>query len=512
MWRAGSPARARSCDLAVEALAEQALRAQDQDQQEDDEGDDLLEIHAEQARRKSLNEPVDEAGQHCSLDAADPSQHRDDEHRADEGDAHAGGDREQHAGEAAGGTRERCADPGRERVDLERVDTHQADGLLVERGREDRLPGLGAIEKEIETGGERQREHEYRQPDIGDEHRAERERARGVERVHRAQVGAEDQQKDIHQNEVEAEGEHQREQQARAHQPVEQQPLHAVAEHEQHGHRQRHRQERVDPERREDEIADIGPDHDEGAVGHVDDPHHAPDHGEADRRDGVKSAQKQAVDDRLPEHQPCDPSRTGRPLPSHEASVTLRTASLECRVSIWRLRNIGGEHAFRFPVDDLRDEQGREAVGAVGHELVAGEECLAGDLQHGLAHRGAVEALCLLDRRLQDDARGGAGRGMVLRRMTETLLEVVSELLRILEVAVAVGQRRRPVVDAHDAFGRRPERRTEVRHCDGGGKADRFGRHLQLTQRLHQQDGVLAVAARQHHVGRGRLHAGGDSR
>ena len=127
----------------------------------------------------------------------------------------------------------------------------------------------------------------------------------------------------IGQHDVEAEGEQQRVQQRRAHDEIEQTALHddsrrgtcasiAIGS----------ATNGSMPAQREQEIDDIAAQHDEGAMGEIDDVEHAPYQRHAERHQPVEAAQQDAVDQDLNEKHRQRPARpTLRPLARMPASV-----------------------------------------------------------------------------------------------------------------------------------------------------------------------------------------------
>ena len=186
-------------------------------------------------------------------------------------------------------------------------------------------------QQQRQADGDPERDHAHERHGRAAQH----EVAAGVGGVDRAEIGAERELREQRQHDVDAERDQQRVEHRRADHEVEQVALDDVAEHEQRQHGERQRGERVEPEAREQVIADIGAQHDEGAVRDVDDVEDAPHEREAERHQRVQAAEQHAVDQHLPKEvqalrSPCRPRRAARDTP-RSAARHLRAAHLRSR-------------------------------------------------------------------------------------------------------------------------------------------------------------------------------------
>ena len=117
--------------------------------------------------------------------------------------------------------------------------------------------------------------------------------------LHRAVIGREQQQRDVHQQQGQRKGEKDLRHVAERQDPADQEVLQQHADHEQDRHRDGKRHQRIDPEARREEEADVHADHHEFALGEVDDLHDAEDQRDADAHQRIDSADQQAVNDGL---------------------------------------------------------------------------------------------------------------------------------------------------------------------------------------------------------------------
>ena len=85
----------------------------------------------------------------------------------------------------------------------------------------------------------------------------------------------------------------------RADDQVQDQKLQQIAEGEHDSHGDGQSQERIDAKLAEQEIDGIAAQHDEGAMGEIDDVEHAPDQRHAERHQAIEPAEQDSVDDDL---------------------------------------------------------------------------------------------------------------------------------------------------------------------------------------------------------------------
>ena len=117
----------------------------------------------------------------------------------------------------------------------------------------------------------------------------------------RQEVGAEAPEHGVAQQQREPEGAEDLRQHRPFHDVADQPEIDDDAERRQHQRRDRRADERSDAEHRPDHERDVHAEHDEIAMGEIDDVHHAPDQREAGREQRVDRAEQQAADDHLNE-------------------------------------------------------------------------------------------------------------------------------------------------------------------------------------------------------------------
>ncbi|MCY1391038.1 hypothetical protein D9M71_58660 [compost metagenome] len=211
--------------------------------------------------------------------------------RADAG-VEAGTHREEHPGD--GHHRHRQGHGQAEDVAV--VDAHQLRGGLVVRGGAEGAAQAGLVEQELQAADHRQGAAEYQQ-----RHHAEAEATHGdaghfqVALGELPAVGAEELQQQVLQDDRQPEGHQQRRQDVVAEGAVEQLPLQAVADHEHHRHHQRQAGQRRQAEHFHHHQGQVGRQHDEVAVGDVDQAHDAEHQRQADREHGVETAEQRAL-------------------------------------------------------------------------------------------------------------------------------------------------------------------------------------------------------------------------
>src|ERR1044071_6938138 len=71
-----APSRRRSCSCLSEGLTEDTGGSDQQDHDEQDEGDDVLPLAAEDGRPPVLRDPEDQSAQECPTEVADPAENR----------------------------------------------------------------------------------------------------------------------------------------------------------------------------------------------------------------------------------------------------------------------------------------------------------------------------------------------------------------------------------------------------------------------------------------------------
>ena len=118
----------------------------------------------------------------------------------------------------------------------------------------------------------------------------------------RQEIGAKTPEHGIAQQQRQPEGAEDLGQHRPLHHAADQPEIDDDAERRQHQRRHRRADERADAEHRPHHERDIHAEHDEIAMGEVDDVHHAPDQGEAGREQRVDGAEQQPADDHLNEN------------------------------------------------------------------------------------------------------------------------------------------------------------------------------------------------------------------
>ena len=129
--------------------------------------------------------------------------------------------------------------------------------------------------------------------------------------------------------------------------------------------------DRRDAEKRRAEDDDIGAEHDERAMQHIDDIQHAPNQREADRQTGVNRTDQQAIDDVLGEHPYPASARTPARSPSRRTLAAPRTDRVIADAYVSRLdyctpiasvpvfTEVRGKY-LELPVLDLQDHRSRQ--------------------------------------------------------------------------------------------------------------------------------------------------------
>src|SRR5437764_10664672 len=195
----------------------------------------------------------------------------------------------------------RRAGPEGERVDAARVHAVETGGGEVLRGGADGAPRSRAIEEEEEDGGEEDGDEEGGELRVGNRHAADVDVAARVRRVDGAEVGAEEQLREIDEDDVETEGDEQGVELRRADDEVQEEALEEVTEEEEQHHRDRQRREGIDAALRIEIINGVSAEHDERAVGEVDDVEDTPDEAHPVGHQAVEAPEQDPVDEDLGE-------------------------------------------------------------------------------------------------------------------------------------------------------------------------------------------------------------------
>ncbi len=162
-------------------------------------------------------------------------------------------------------------------------------------------PDAPASEAPMANGRRHERERDAERPeaDVGHAHRTDGEPGPAVAHRDRSLVGLEEVVDEVDDEDLQPERQKERCQDGRAHDLVDEQALDRVADREQHDHRDGDRQERIDAGQLVQVERQVRAQHDEGAVGEIDDVHDPPDEGEAERDQREDPAEQDRVDDDL---------------------------------------------------------------------------------------------------------------------------------------------------------------------------------------------------------------------
>ena len=177
------------------------------------------------------------------------------------------------------------------------VDAHQLRDLGIVRGGAEGPAQLGAIEQELQSEDDADGRCQREQLHCAHRHAAaQRQRGRlDGACAETLAVGREHLQQAVLDDDRQAEGDQQRRHDVPAERAVEQNVLQRVAEPEQKRHGQQRRQERIEPQRLCHHQHDERRQHDQVAVGEIDEPHDAEDQRQPGREQRVEPAQHHAL-------------------------------------------------------------------------------------------------------------------------------------------------------------------------------------------------------------------------
>jgi len=198
--------------------------------------------------------------------------------------------------QAGGGSERRGADAEAQAVDMLDVDAHQPGALAFAGNRADRAAEIGAADQEPEQGGDGQRRAEGDGTRHRDQRHADVDDVEAVGHVDRAGVRPPEIERQVIHDDRQAQRDQQDVLVAAMRRMLDDAALQHVAQHEEGGHRDRQRQIRVDAEAGIEEIDAVQRDHQDRAVGEVDDVQHAVDQRKAERHQRVDRAGGQPVD------------------------------------------------------------------------------------------------------------------------------------------------------------------------------------------------------------------------
>src|SRR5260221_7639146 len=280
------------------ARAEQPGRAEQQDGEEDDEDADPPEILAEEEAAERFGQPNDEAADQRADEAAHAAEHDDGEGDDDEALADAGMSVIARQQEAGGGADAGDADAEAHGEDMLDVDADQARALALAGHRADRLAEIGPLDDEPEQGGDDESADERDELGHGEEGDADIDRVEGIARVDRPRVRAPEIEREI----VDDDGEAERHQQDIVLPAVarrgDDRALQRIAQHEHRRNDDRQSEIGIDAEERVEEIDAVERQHQQAAMGEIDDVQHAVDQRQPERHQRVNRAGGDAVQHR----------------------------------------------------------------------------------------------------------------------------------------------------------------------------------------------------------------------
>src|SRR5712691_4141773 len=275
--------------------------AHEEDEEEGDEAEGIARSGCAERRCDRLDDAEEEPAPDGADDAAHAAEHGDHERLEREDAADGGEDVERGQEQDARGHGEHGADAEDGGADETGVDALQLGGVAVLRAGANGAAEVGAGEHEVERRddqhGERKGdEQREREGDGEDAHRPRR--VRGVDGL---RVRAEDEQKDIAEDEADADRHQNRRVLGGVLDGREQEPLDGRTEKQAGGRDAKERDVRVEARRAEEDEGEVHPYSHALAVGEVDDAHDAEDEAQADALHLVVAAGEHAGGDRLDE-------------------------------------------------------------------------------------------------------------------------------------------------------------------------------------------------------------------
>ncbi len=297
-----SPAERRPDALAE--VAEKQPREQDREEGEVAGDEEALRIDE---RAQTLRD-----AEHDSAGERAPKRSGSADHRGFEGEDELGRsgvriEGRAHAEKGAGDRDRRQSDRGSDRVDAPRVDADEADRVGILRGRADRAPDLGAIEKGLDAAEQNDRDRHGQRGELADRDRVA-ERPAVVGEIadiggERTGVGAEALEQEIVDDDREPEGREHRHEQPAARAALEHQALERPADQRHRRRDQAEAEKRLDAEAVGQNEEGVGGQHRQAAMREVDDAHDAEHEREPAGDQRVIAAEQHALNDLVEEDQ-----------------------------------------------------------------------------------------------------------------------------------------------------------------------------------------------------------------
>src|SRR5215475_11522572 len=281
--------------------AEEPRRSEQENEKEDDEADGVLVGDGDVDGAQRLHEPQQDPARNGARDGSEPAEHHDDEALGDEELAYRGIEIKGWGEEHASGARERAAEAEGEHGDAVDVDPHEGGRLRILAGGADGAAGIRPREEEIEADGDDDGEEEGDGERNRDGDPEGTQRSERVAELDRPVVAGPREEGHVGDQEREPRRVEQGVELAAGDDRLEQEAIDEHAGQEHHGHPQHDGDEWIDAEERVRPEGAEHAEHDQIAVGEVDDAHDAEDYGEPYADHGVKRAGQDAADDALDE-------------------------------------------------------------------------------------------------------------------------------------------------------------------------------------------------------------------
>src|SRR5712692_8028168 len=298
------PSRARAASRGVSS-PEEAARPDDEDDHEDDESHDLPVRASEDGRAQGLRHPEEDPGDKGIDHGAEPGEHDDDQRLEGPLQSYRRADRGAYADEAAGGAGETCADGEGQEVGATDIDAGQKGGLPILGRRPDGLAPSPMGQQELQAADEDEGDGEAQETYHGDREVPKDDDGAAIGRddgslVRGPEPNGEGMQ---HQRQPEAD------QQGGPHPRLfvgaddkgEERSVQTETEKQRERNDEQERGERIDAEQGDEPERPIAAEHDQLAVGDIEDLEDAKDEREANRGQPVESAEQDPEDELLGE-------------------------------------------------------------------------------------------------------------------------------------------------------------------------------------------------------------------
>src|SRR5215510_1938097 len=297
----GAEERPRPVCESCPSHAEEPGRAEEENEEEDDEADGVLVGDGDVDGAQRLHEPQQDPARNGARDGSEPAEHHDDEALGDEELAHRGIEIKGWGEEHASGARERAAEAEGDHGDAVDVDPHEGGRLGILAGGADGAAGIRPREEEIEADRDDDGEEEGDGERNRDGDPEGTQRSERVAELDRPIVAGPREEGHVGDQEREPRRVEQGVELAAWDDRLEQEAIDEHAGQEHHGHPQHDGGERIDAEERVRPESAEHAEHDQIAVGEIDDAHDAEDHGEPHADHGVERTSQDAADDALDE-------------------------------------------------------------------------------------------------------------------------------------------------------------------------------------------------------------------